>query len=135
VADWTKFNTFVEALAEKKHDLGSDTLKIALSNTAPNASTDDTLSDITQIAATGGYAPATVTITGSSQTGGTYTLTYSAVTFSASGADFAPFRYAVLYNDTAASDEVIAYFDYGTAYTVPDGQSFVFNAGTILSLA
>lgn len=135
MGDWTKFNTFVEALAEKKHNLGSDTLKIALTNTAPNASTDDALADITQIAATGGYAPATVTVTGSSQTGGTYSLTHSAVTFTASGANFAPFRYGVLYNDTATNDEVIAYYDYGTAYTVIDGQSFVFNAGTILSLA
>jgi hypothetical protein len=135
MADWTKFNAFVEGLAEKKFNLGSDTLKIALTNTAPTAATDDTLSDITQIAATGGYAAATVTVTGSSQTGGTYTLTHSAVTFSASGADFAPFRYAVLYDDTATNDELIAYYDYGVAYTLPDGQSFVFNAGTIMSLA
>lgn len=135
MADWVKFNAFVEALAEKVHNLGSDTLKIALSNVAPNVTTDDTLTDITQIAATGGYAAATVTITGSSQTGGTYSLTHSAVTFTASGADFAPFRYAVLYNDTATNDELIAYFDYGVAYTLPNGQSFVLNAGTILSLA
>ena len=135
MADWTKFNAFVENLAEKKFNLGSDVLKIALTNTAPNASTDDTLSDITQIAATGTYAPATVTVTGSSQTGGTYSLTYSAVTFTASGADYAPFRYAVLYDDTATNDELIAYYDYGVAYTLPNGQSFVFNAGTILTLA
>jgi hypothetical protein len=135
MADWTKFNSFVEKLAEKAFNLGSDTLKIALTNTAPDASADDTITDITQIAATGSYAPATVTITGSSQTGGTYTLTHSAVTFTASGADFAPFRYAVLYDDTATNDELIAYYDYGTAYILPNGQSFVFNAGTILSLA
>jgi hypothetical protein len=135
MADWVKFNAFVEALAEKVHNLGSDTLKIALSNTAPNVTSDDTLTDVTQIAATGGYAPATVTITGSSQTGGTYSLTHSAVTFTASGAAFDAFRYAVLYNDTATNDELIAYFDYGVAYILPDGQSFVLNAGTILSLA
>lgn len=135
MADWIKFNAFVENLAEKVFNLGTDTLKIALTNTAPNASSDDTLTDITQISATGTYAPATVTVTGSSQTGGTYTLTHNAVTFTASGADFDAFRYAVLYDDTAANDELIAYYDYGTAYVLPDGQSFVFNAGTILSLA
>lgn len=135
MADWAKFNAFVEGLAEKKFNLGSDTLKIALTNTAPNAATDDTLTDITQIAATGGYVPATMTVTGSSQTGGTYSLTYSAVTFSASGAAFAPFRYAVLYDDTATNDDLIAYYDYGVAYTLPDGQSFVFNAGTVMTIA
>lgn len=134
MATWTKFNSFVEALAEKAHNLGSDTLKIALTNTGPSA-TNSQLSDITQIAGTGSYAPATVTVTGSSQTGGVYTLTHSAVTFTASGADFAPFRYGVLYNDTATNDLLIAYYDYGSSYTLPDGQPFTFNAGTILTLA
>ena len=32
---WTKFNAFTEDLAEGKHNLGSDTLKVALTNTAP----------------------------------------------------------------------------------------------------
>lgn len=134
MSDWTKFSSFVEAMAEKVHNLGSDTLKIALTNSAPLASYTK-LSDITQIAATGGYVPATVTITTSAQTGGTYTLAHSATTFTAAGADFAPFRYAVLYNDTATNDEVIAYYDYGVSYTLPNGQPFTFNAGTILSLA
>jgi hypothetical protein len=134
MATWAKFNSFVEALAEKSHNLGSDTLKIALSNTLPTAANAQ-LSDISQITAAGSYAPATVTIVSSAQSGGTYTLTHSAVTFTASGADFDPFRYAVLYNDTAVNDLLVAWFDYGTAYTLPDGQTFTFNAGTILSLA
>lgn len=134
MATWTKFNSFVEAAMEKSHNLGSDTLKIALTNTLPVA-TNTQLSDITQIAGTGGYAPAAVTIASSAQTGGVYSLTNSAVTFTASGADFAPFRYAVLYNDTAVNDLLIAWWDYGTSYTLPDGQTFTFNAGTILSLA
>jgi len=85
LADWTKFSPFVEALAEGVHNLGSDTLKIALTNTAP-AAANSVLADITEISAAGGYAAATVTITGSAQSGGTYTLTHDTVTFSASGA-------------------------------------------------
>lgn len=134
MADWVKFNSFVEALAEGVHNLGSDTLKIALTNTQP-AAANSVLADITEISAAGGYAAATVTITGSAQSGGTYTLTHDALTFTATGAAFDPFRWAVLYNDTATNKELIAYFDYGIAYTLPDGQSFIFNAGTILSLA
>lgn len=36
MATFTKFNSFVEALAEKVHNLGSDQLKVALTNSAPS---------------------------------------------------------------------------------------------------
>lgn len=134
MATWTKFNSFVEALAEKVHNLGSDTIKIALTNTLPVASNTQ-LSDITQISGAGGYAPATVTINTSAQSGGTYTLAHDAVTFTASGAAFDQFQYAVLYNDTATNDELIAWWNYGVGYTLADGDSFTFNAGTVLTLA
>lgn len=128
------FNSFKEAVAEKVHNLGADTLKVALTNTAPSLANTQ-LSNITQIAATGGYAPATAAISASSQSGGTYSLTLGAVTFTASGADFAPFRYFVLYNDTATNDELIGFGDYGVAYTLPNGQSFTINAGAWLQNA
>lgn len=40
MAAFVKFNKFLEALAEKAHNLGSDTLRFALTNTAPTAATD-----------------------------------------------------------------------------------------------
>ncbi len=134
MAAWQKFNSLTEALCEKVHNFGSDTLKIALSNTAPTAS-NTVLADITQIAATGTYAPATVTVSSSSQTGGTYSLVVGATTFTPSGASYAPFRYAVLYNDTATNDELIAFYDYGASYTLAAGEPFTFKAGTALTLA
>lgn len=134
MANWTLFNSFKEAVAEGSHNLQSDTIKVALSNTAPSASNTQ-LSDITQIAATGGYAAATMTITSSAQSGGTYTASHSAVTWTASGADFAPFRYLVAYDDTSPGDLLIAYADYGTSYTLPDGQTFTINAGNLLTSA
>jgi hypothetical protein len=135
MATWTFFNSFMEDVNEKVFNLGSDTLKMALSNTAPNITTDDQLSDITQIAATGTYAPVTVTITGSAQTGGTYSLTHDAVTFTPSGAAFASARYWVLYDDTATNDELIAYVDYGVSYAAPDGIPWTLNAGTFFTMA
>lgn len=135
MATWQFFNAFMEGVSEKVFNLGSDTLKIALTNTAPNISSDDTISDITQISAAGGYAPATVTVSASSQTGGTYSLTHAAVTFTPSGAAFDTARYWVLYDDTATNDELIAYVDYGVSYAAADGIPWTLNAGTIHTLA
>lgn len=135
MADWQVFNSFKEAINEKVHNLASDTIKVVLTNTAPLL-TNTVIGDITQIASTGGYAPATLAGVTSTQSGGTYTFAFGTdCTFTASGASYAPFRYLVLYNDTSAADELIAFVDYGTAYTLPDTQSFVLTAGTVLTLA
>ena len=126
MATYVKFNVFVEDLAEKVHNLGSDTLKIALTNSAPTAATDAGLSNITQISGTNGYTTGgtAATISSSAQTTGTYKLVLADVTFTASGGSMGPFRYAVLYNDTAASDQLIAYWDYGSSITLANAETF-----------
>jgi hypothetical protein len=126
MAAFNKFNAFVEALAEKKHDLGADTLKVLLTNTAPVA-TNAVKADVTEITAGNGYTAGgnTAAVTGSSQTSGTYKLVLSdPTTWTASGGSIGPFRYAVLYNDTAASDELIGWWDYGSSLTLASGESF-----------
>jgi len=126
VASFNKFESFVEALAEKTHDLGSDVLKLALTNTAPTAS--DTVFDPGGAhpppAAANGYAATQATISSSEQAGGTYKLVLADVVFTAAGGQIGPFRYALLYNDTAASDEVIGWWDYGSSITLADGETF-----------
>lgn len=123
MATYTKFNSFVEALAEKVHNLGSDTLKIALTNSAPSASNTQ-LSNITEITYTN-LSARTITVTASSQTSGTYKLVCSDLTVTSTGGTTGPFRYVVIYNDTATNDELIAYYDYGSSITLQDGDSFV----------
>lgn len=132
MATFTKYNIFVEDLAEKIHNLGSDTLKIALSNTAPNASTHLLLADIGEISAGNGYSSggASVTISSSSQTSGTYKLVLADVVFTASGA-VGPFRYAVLYNNTPTANSastsgkpLIGSWDYGSSITLASGETF-----------
>lgn len=135
MADWTLFNSFLEAEAEGVHDFSADTLKIALSNTLPDTATDTQLSDITQITSAGGYAAATVSGVTSAQSGGTYSLAHGAVTFTPSGAAFDAARYWVLYNDSATNDELIAWADYGISYATPDGQPFTLNAGAFFNKA
>jgi len=125
MATFNKFNSFVEALAEKVHNLGSDTLKMALTNRTPLA-TNTVLANITQITAANGYTAGgnTASITSSSQTSGTYKLVLGDVTFTASGGAMAAFRYAVLYNDTATNDELIGWYDYGSSITLADTETF-----------
>ena len=123
MASYNKFQPFVEAVAEKKHNLGSDTLKVALTNTAPTADSD-ALADITEIAYT--YCSDRALSTSSSaQTSGTYKLVIADKTISASGGAVGPFRYVVIYNDTATNDDLICWFDYGSSITLADGESIV----------
>lgn len=127
MAAYNKFNQFVQDLATKVHNLNSDTLKIALTNTAPVA-TNAIFSDITEIGAGNGYTAGGLTATFSSgaQTSGTYKLVLADVTFTASGGAFSTFRYAVLYNatQTTPNKPLICWFDYGAAVTLTSGNSF-----------
>jgi hypothetical protein len=134
VATFNKFNSFVEALAEGTHNLGADTLTIALTNTAPVAG-NTVLANITEISYTALSSRVLTSVT-SSQTSGTYTLDAADLVLTASGT-VPTFRYVVLYNDTATSDELIGYYDYGSAVDLLNGETFTitFDASGILTLA
>ena len=127
MATFNKFNQFVEDLAKKVHNLNSDTLKVYLSNTAPNASTMAIKTDLTEISAGNGYTEggnAAAFSTGA-QTSGTYKLVLSdPATWTASGGSVGPFRYAIIYNATATNAPLIGWWDYGSAVTLADGEQF-----------
>lgn len=121
------FNSFKEAIAEKVHNLGSDTLTVALCATAnaPVAG-NSVLTDLTQISYTNLSARA-LTTSASSQTGGTYKLVIDDLVLTASGGSVAAFQYVVIYNDTAASDQLICWYDYGSALTLANGETLTLN--------
>lgn len=125
MASFNKFNSFVEALAEKTHNLGSDTLTVALT-AAANApvATNTQLSNLTQVSYTNCSSRA-VTTTSSAQTSGTYKLVLADLTLTASGGTVGPFRYVVLYNDTATNDELIGWYDYGSDITLASGETLL----------
>jgi hypothetical protein len=123
MASFQKINSFVEAVAEKVHNLGADSLKIALTTNAnaPVASNTQ-LSNITEIAYTN-LSTRAVTTTSSAQTSGTYKLILQDLVLTASGA-VATFRHVLLYNDTATNKELIGWFDYGSDVTLANGETF-----------
>lgn len=124
MAAFNKFNPFTEAVAEKVHNLGADTLKVMLTNSAPVA-TNGQKSELTEIGAASGYVAggSQATQSASAQTAGVYKLTLNDVVFTA-GAAIGPFRYAVLYNDTATNKELIGWWDYGSSITLNIGETF-----------
>jgi hypothetical protein len=134
MASFVKFYSFVEALAEKKHDLGADTLKVALTNVAP-ALTNSQLSNITQISYTN-CSDRTLITTSSSQSGGIYNLVLTDLTLTASAGSVGPFRYIVIFNETSTNDLLIGYSDYGQSITLADGEYILidFNASGLFSI-
>lgn len=131
MAAFNKFNSFVEDLAEKVHNLGSDTLKVMLTNTAPVAG-NSVKADLTEISAGNGYTAGgtQATISSSAQSSGTYKLVLADVIFTASGGSFAAARYFVLYNDTPTSpaDPLIGWWDYGSSFTLLTGETATWDA-------
>jgi hypothetical protein len=125
MAAFNKFNQFVKDLADKVHNLGADSLKIMLTDVAPVA-TNTVKANITDITAANGYTAggAVAAYVSDAQTSGTYKLILSPVVFTASGGSIAQFRYAVLYNSTTGSGNLIGWYDYGAEINVTNGNSF-----------
>lgn len=134
MATFQKFFSFVESIAEGAHNLGSNVLEVALTNTAPTTANTQ-LSDISQVSYTFCSAR-TVTITSSAQSGGTYSLVGNDLVLTATGGDVGPFRYAVLFDQGSTGDKLIGFWDYGSAVTLHDGETFTVDFGAaILTLA
>ena len=121
MATFNKFDSFVEAVAEGTHNLGSNQLTIALSNVAPTAA-NSVPADITQITYTN-LSTRNLTTTSSAQSGGLYKLVVADTTLTSTGGSTGPFRYVVVYNSTAAGGPLIGWFDYGSSITLLSGES------------
>jgi hypothetical protein len=140
VATYVKYQDFAEQLCKGVHQLhaAGHTYKIALTNTAPNVATHDERADITEIATGGGYTQnaAGLDIANDlSETTGTVTITAVDVVVTASGGTIGPFRYVVVFNDSATSpaDALMCYWDYGSSITLADGESFTVDFGASLA--
>lgn len=139
MASFVKYNQFAEDLTNKVHDLfgtagsGADTLKVMLSNTAPNVSTHAVRADATEISGGNGYTSGgSSTSNVGTRSGGTVSVVGTDIVWTASGGSIGPFRYAILYNDTPTSpaDPLIGYWDYASSITLNTGETFTVDFGT-----
>ncbi len=127
MATFNRFNVLTRDLVQGKHQFGTHTFKVMLTNTAPVA-TNAIKSDITEIAAGNGYTA------GGQDISAAVTLsTAQAIvsgtdkTFTASGGTIGPFRYAVVYNatQTTPNNPLVCWWDYGSSITLNSGESWV----------
>jgi hypothetical protein len=128
-ATLTLYNAVYQDIGRAVHNFNSNTYKLALTNTAPNVSTHAVRADITEISAGSGYSAGGPTIGNAafSQASGVGKFTGDDVTITASGGAIGPFRYGVIYNDTASGDPLVGFLDYGSAVTLDDGESLLFD--------
>ena len=151
MATFTVAADFLEDIAEGVHNLGTGTLTLALSNTAPASETPNPLTTGNGVAAnlTGEIAYTNYTddltvdrvlesVT-SVEAGGTYTLDAGDVVITASGGAIADFRYVYLWNDSATSpvDAIVGVWDHGSTISLATGESATiqWNASGILTIS
>ena len=145
MATWTKFQDFSEQVVRGVHDWDAHTFKVALTNTLPvNTQVSlDTVTNHPAPAAANGYtAGGTATTITIAEVSGTTTVSGTQVVFTATAGGIGPFRYAILYNDTATSpaDALIVFTDYGSSITLAEAETLTvkFNntsPGSIFTLA
>lgn len=126
MASYVKVEKFVLNLGNGVFTLGTDQLKVALTNTLPTAASDNQYSDLTSPLDTtnlSGATPFNVTTTSFTQTSGTAKLILEDLVLTATGS-VGPFRYVVLYSDTATNKELIGFYDYGASITLLTGETF-----------
>ena len=137
MATFTKVDDFTEQLALGIHDFDAHVFKLALTNTAPTPATD-----VSWLVGTTAPAPAavngytaggnTIAVTVAETPSGTVEVRGNETVFTATAGCIGPFRYAILYNDTAATpvDALIGYWDYASSITLADTETFTatFNA-------
>ncbi len=139
MASFNKFQQFVEDIGKGVHNLATGALTIALTATA-NApvATNAILGNLTQVSYTN-LSTRLCTTTSFVHTTGTAKLLLVDLVLTASGT-VAAFQYVVLYNDTPTSpaDPLIGWYDYGSALTLSNGETFTIDfdgSGGVLTIA
>lgn len=131
MATYTKYEPFIEGLTNKLFDLfgTTDTVKVVFHSDAPTVATDDELADLTQVTGTGYTAGGGDTQNDSTRTGGTVTETAVDFVWTAGAADWTSGRYVSRQDDTAVTSRLINSWDYGSAFTLGNGETLTVNFG------
>lgn len=135
------YGAFIDHLAQKRIDIDTDTIKIALCTSAytPSQDTHDFFNDITGEVSGTGYTAGGATLSSVTwaYTSGTNVWKFDAADVSWTGSTITA-RYAVIYVDTAgasSTDPLIAYIDFGADISTTTGTfNIVFDAAGIFTI-
>lgn len=124
LSNHAKYQILIKAVS-----FSADSFKIILMNNSFtfNKDTHATYADVSasEIATGNGYTQNTKTLTGVSvtedDTDDRGEVTWSTVTWTASGGSIGPSNGAIVFDDTTADDTIIGYIDFGEAKTAADG--------------
>ena len=131
MATYVKYESYVQFVANKEIDAfgTTDTYKVAIASDAPAVTTDDELADATQITGTGYTAGGEDIQNDATRTGGTVTFTGVDVVWTAGAADWTAGRYILCHDDTSTTDKLQNYWDYGSNFTLGNGETFTVDFG------
>lgn len=120
-----RFACFPLDLGLAKHNFSSHTIKVALTNTKPDAEDDAGFADIAELSAGNGYTAGGLTLAGLvwALDGTVARLTADDAEFEADGGAIGPFRWLVVYNDTTSGKPLLIAWDYGSELTLLAGDS------------
>lgn len=140
MATYVKYENWIQAVWSQEVDLfgTNDTLNAAIHSDAPVVATDTSLTDITQITGTGYTAGGEDIQNDATRTGGVVTMTAVDVVWTATAADWTAGRYVSIYDDTPTTptaDPLMCSFDYGSNFTVGNGETFTLDFGSSLHTA
>ena len=136
---FTKYEHTAEALANAEINLWgtTNTHRVVIHSDAPVVATDDQLDDLTQVTGTGYSAGGEDIQNNGTRSGGTVTVAAVDVVWTATAADWTAGRYVSAHDDTSTTDILLASWDYGSNFTVDNGETFTvdFGTDTLLTLA
>lgn len=135
MASFVKYEHFIEALVNEEVDCfgTTDTFRAVIHSDAPTVATDDELADLTQVTGTGYTAGGEDIANDGTRSGGTVTMTATDVTWTAGAGDWGAGRYVSIHDDSSATDILMASFDYGSNFTVGNGETFTVDFGASLA--
>jgi hypothetical protein len=128
MASFNKFNAVAANPYLGKYNLASDTVKVMLTNTLPVA-TNAVYADVSagELGTGNGYTVggASLTLTSASQTSGLFKYIAAAAspTWTATGT-VGPFQYVIAYDFTAASKDLLGWWQYPSVVTMAAADTF-----------
>lgn len=135
MATFTKYESFIQFLVNEEIDVfgTTDTFKAVIHSDAPVVATDDELADLTQITGTGYTAGGEDIQNDATRSGGTVTMTAVDFFWTATAGDWVAGRYVSIHDDTSTTDKLMCAFDYGTNFTLGNGETFTLDFGASLA--